>query len=66
VDSVVISKLLATFSELFVNLSAGWLGAAIIVVQVVSRNKKLNRNLLTFNIINGILALFLSFLLKLI
>jgi len=65
-DQITISQLLATLSELFINLSAGWFGAAFIVVPIISRKLKLDRILLTYNFVNGILALILSFVFKLL
>ena len=65
-DPLVFTKLFTTLSELSVNLSAGLIGSAVIIVPIVSRRAKLDWKLLTVNILNGILALILSFIFKLL
>ena len=54
---------LLVVSDLFVNLSAAWFGAAI-VVPLSSRQTKLNYWLLTGNTTSGILALVIAFALR--
>jgi len=51
-------------SDLFVNLSAGWLGAAFIVPIVSNRRGKIKLFILTANIILGILALIIAYQFK--
>ncbi|OGM31030.1 hypothetical protein A2630_03105 [Candidatus Woesebacteria bacterium RIFCSPHIGHO2_01_FULL_44_10] len=50
-------------SELFVNLSAGWFGAAIIV-PIFFEAQKPNLFILTGDIFAGILSLIIAFLLR--
>ena len=53
--------LLTIVSELFINLSAGWLGAAFIVPVTSQASKKVNLRLLTINILSAIFSLTLAF-----
>jgi len=53
----------SVLSDLFVNLSAGWFAAAIII-PIGNRRHKLNLWLLTTNIAFGILALIIAFQLR--
>lgn len=57
------STLLSVLSDLFVNLSAGWFGAAFIV-PVTSKISKLKVWLLIINIGFGIMALVISVILR--
>jgi len=50
-------------SELFINLSAGWFGAALIL-PMTTKSPKMNKILLTGNVLCGILAYILGVLLK--
>jgi hypothetical protein len=50
-----------TFSELFINLSAGWFGATFIIPLSSKAPKRINLWLLTINIGLGIFFLIVSF-----
>jgi len=52
------------FSELLINLSAGWFGAAFIVPNFAGLTKPTNFWILTANIIFSILCLVLAFRLR--
>ena len=52
-----------TLADLFVNLSAGWFGAAFII-PLASKKPKLRPWLLLINILFGIIALSLSVFLR--
>lgn len=54
---------LTIFSDLFVNLAAGWFGA-VIIVPFISRRQKVPWWLLIFNVMSGILALFIAYFLR--
>jgi len=50
-------------SELFINLSAGWFGAALILPMTTGKFK-INSSLLLINILYGILSLLIGILLR--
>lgn len=52
---------LTVVSELFVNLSAGWFGAALIVPVTSKAPKEINLWILTFNFLIGIFLLIVAF-----
>lgn len=54
---------LSVLSDLFVNLAAGWLGAALIVPMATTKFK-VNLRLLIINILCGILSLVIAGLLR--
>lgn len=49
-----------TLSDLFINLAAGWFGAAIILPITIRSNIKLNFTLLLVNILFGIFCLLVA------
>ncbi|HBQ51304.1 TPA: hypothetical protein DD690_04985 [Candidatus Daviesbacteria bacterium] len=51
-------------SDLFVNLSAGWFAAALIVPSTSKKTLRLNFWLFTFDILAGIFCLVVSFYFK--
>lgn len=51
-------------SELFVNLSAGWFGAAFIVPVIAKKQVSVNLGVLLFNLIFGIVFLIIGFQLR--
>ena len=51
-------------SDLFVNLSAGWFGAALIVPTVAKKKASINAGILLFNLIFGIVFLIIGFQLR--
>jgi len=55
---------LQILSDLFTNLSAGWLGAAFVVPIVSKRRVKVKLGMLTANILLGIVALLFAYQLK--
>lgn len=55
--------LLSILSDLFVNLSAGWFGAAFIV-PITTKKSKIRWWILTVNIAYGILTLVISLILR--
>ena len=58
------SALVLIFSDLFVNLSAGWLGALIIVPNFSSEKGVKKLLVLTADILGIILSLFIAYKLK--
>lgn len=52
------------FSDLFVNLSAGWLGAAFIVPVISKPPRKISFSLLTINISLAMLSLLIAYVLR--
>ena len=56
--------LLTISSELFVNLSAGWFGAILIVPNFASRESPYNLAILTGDILAGISSLVVAFRLR--
>ena len=55
---------LLSLSELFINLSAGWFGAAFIVPLSVESISKINLGILTVNVGFGILCFVIGYFLK--
>lgn len=55
---------LTVFSELFVNLSAGWFGAAVIVPVVSEKPRSVNLWLLIANTLSAIFSLVIAFKLR--
>ena len=55
---------LQILSDLFTNLSAGWLGAAFVVPIISKRRVKVKLGMLTANILLGIVALLFAYQLK--
>jgi hypothetical protein len=51
-------------SELCVNLSAGWIGAAVVIPVTSKLDKKINLGLLTMNLAAGIVFLTVAFELR--
>lgn len=51
-------------SDLFINLSAGWFGAALIVPAVAKKKTVINLGILLFNLIFGIVFLIIGFQLR--
>lgn len=56
--------LLAILSDLSVNLTAGWLGAILIVSPFLKRIGKLNLRILTANLLLAIVFLGIAYLLR--
>lgn len=56
--------LLLIFSDLFVNLSAGWLSSVIIIPLTIKKPKRINIILLTSNLFLAIVSLVIAYLLK--
>lgn len=52
---------LQLISDLFVNLSAGWFGAALIVPTTSKRSGPINLTILTIDVIAGILFMILAY-----
>jgi len=56
---------LLAFSDLFINLSAGWFGAAFVVFPLISaKKKKIKLLTLIGNIVYGIVALVVAVILR--
>ncbi|OGG15432.1 hypothetical protein A2875_02375 [Candidatus Gottesmanbacteria bacterium RIFCSPHIGHO2_01_FULL_46_14] len=55
---------LTLLSELFVNLAAGWFGAAIVLPASIKSFRKLNLWVLTTNVIFAIVSLWVAFQLR--
>ncbi len=53
-----------TFSDLFINLSSGWLGAAFIIPITSRKPIRVNTWLLISNLLFGILFLIIAYKLK--
>ena len=51
-------------SDLFVNLAAGWIGAAVVIPVTSKLDKKVNLGLLTMNLTLGIVFLVAAFELR--
>lgn len=51
-------------SDLFINLASGWIGAAIILPATTHTSKKINRFILTYNLIIATVILVVVFIIK--
>ena len=56
--------LYSVIADLFINLSAGWFGAALIIPIRTQKSEKLKLGLLTINLFLGILFLGLAYLFR--
>lgn len=56
-------KFITVLSDLFVNLSAGWFGAALIL-PISFKRTRISWILLTGNLLSGTLSLIVSYLLR--
>lgn len=56
------NNLINILSDLFVNLSAGWFGAALIISIYLPDDEKINWSALLFNVFFGVLSLIASYI----
>lgn len=60
------SALLHAVGDVFLNLSAGWFGAAIIFPGTGSRSSKINALFVAMNVISGMAALAIGYKLRIL
>ncbi len=58
------SALLSVFADLFINLSAGWFGAAVIIPARSTKRTKIKIGLLTLNFTFGIVFSLLAYAIR--